>query len=130
MKYFVRMPGQPDKELVFSSMRELEQAWLHGLVDAEDEVREDGGTAWRKAGALPVLRAARRSPDQAWGGSQLGWMMLGISLGSLSLWMIQRGVQQQNPGYWVSGLLLGMGVGALLTRVTMNAFKRSRPGGG
>ena len=129
MKYHVRMPGEPDRQLVFSSLRELEQAWLHGLVDAEDEVREDGANAWRKAGALPVLRAARRSPDQAWGGAQLGWMMLGIVLGSLSLWMIQRGVRQEAPAYWISGLLLGMGVGALLTRVTMNAFRRSRPGG-
>ena len=129
MKYHVRMPDKPEHELTFGSMRELEQAWLHGLVGPEDEVREDGAATWRKAGALSILRAARRTPDQAWGGSQLGWLMAGIIFGSLSLWLIQRGVREENPAYWISGLLLGMGVGALMTRVTLNAFRRTRPGG-
>lgn len=56
MAYRVRTP---DGELTFASLYDIERAYAQGLVDENDEIREDGSEVWRKAGAIPAIRQAR-----------------------------------------------------------------------
>ena len=53
----------PEGELEYESILHVEQAYLSGLVDPEDEVLEEGGTLWRKAATLPNLARARPAPS-------------------------------------------------------------------
>lgn len=128
MKYQVRMPDNPDGVLVYGSLREVSQAYLNGLIGPEDEIREVGAEKWRKAKTLPALATARRTGNQVWGGTQFLWMIVTVVLGTVALWLIQKGVKQEAPGYWISGLLVAIGLSGLLMRVTTNAFKRGKPG--
>lgn len=128
MKYLVRMPDNPEGVLEYGSMREVEQAYLSGLIGPEDEIKEASAEKWRKAKTLPVLANARRTGNQVWGGTQFLWMMVTVVVGSLAFYLIQKGVKTNAHSYTGIGLLLAIALAALLMRVTANAFKRSRPG--
>ncbi len=117
MRYTVRTP---EGELTFNSFGEVERAWLQGLVDPDDEIREEGSTKWRKASTLPLLVQARRRGNAVWGGTQSAWIVVAIVLGSAALYSIAKGHT------WL-GLMVAFGLALLLTRVTYRAFKRSRP---
>lgn len=54
MKYFVK---NADGELTFANIHELRAMFDHGLVGEDDEVRPEDSTVWRKASAIPELRA-------------------------------------------------------------------------
>jgi len=54
MKYFVK---NDDGELCFGSIHELRAMFAQGLVAPEDEVRAEDSQIWRKAAAVPELRA-------------------------------------------------------------------------
>ena len=127
MKYHVRMPDNPEGVLEYGSMREVEQAYLSGLIGPEDEIKEVTATKWRKAKSLPVLANARRTGNQVWGGTQFLWMMITVVVGSLAFWLIQKGVKTNAHGYTGLGLVLTIALAALLMRVTASAFKRSKP---
>ena len=129
MKYLVRMPDNPNGVLEYGSMREVEQAYLNGLIGPEDEIKEINAEKWRKAKSMAVLANARRHGNQVWGGTQFLWMMVTVVMGSLAFWLIQRGVRDNAYAYTISGMLLAIGLAALLMRVTASAFKRSKPGG-
>lgn len=45
-------------ELQFQTFDELKEAWRQRLIDADDEILEDGSSTWRKASTLPKLMAA------------------------------------------------------------------------
>ncbi len=64
MRYRVRTP---EGELEYPSLRDVEQAYVQGLVDPQDEVLEEGSTLWRKAESLPTLARARRTLFQRTG---------------------------------------------------------------
>lgn len=49
MRYTVR---SAEGELSFPSRKELLDAYRVGLVDAEDEIREEGATDWQRASAV------------------------------------------------------------------------------
>jgi hypothetical protein len=117
MRYTVRTP---EGELTFGSFGEVERAWLQGLVEPDDEIREEGSSKWRKASSLPTLVQARRRGDAAWGGTQSAWLVILIVLASAALYLIAK-------GHTWSGLTLAFALALLLTRVTYKAFKRSRP---
>ncbi|MBX5482312.1 MAG: hypothetical protein IRZ16_10825 [Myxococcaceae bacterium] len=57
MRYRVR---NEHGELTFESFDELKQAVRQSLVDASDEVQEEGSTVWRRADSLPRLMAAKQ----------------------------------------------------------------------
>ncbi|HZA13657.1 MAG TPA: hypothetical protein VE618_04150 [Myxococcaceae bacterium] len=60
MSYRVR---NEDGELRFNTFEELRDAYLNQLVGPDDEVLENGSTAWRKAGSFPTLvRALEARP--------------------------------------------------------------------
>jgi hypothetical protein len=111
-----------DGELVYGNFGEVEQAWLSGLVDPDDELLEEGHTKWRKASSFPVLVNARRHGNQVWGGTQTAWMVISILLGSAALILITNG------SYALGGVIAFV-VASLMIRVTMQAFKRTKPHG-
>jgi len=117
MRYTVRTP---EGELTFNSFGEVERAWLQGLVEPDDEIREEGSTKWRKASTVPLLVQARRRGDAVWGGTQPAWIVIAIILASAALYSIAK-------GHMLIGLIVAFGLALLLTRVTYKAFKRSRP---
>lgn len=115
--YVVRTP---EGELTFNSFGEVERAFLQGLVEPEDEVREEGTSKWRKASTLPLLIQARRRGDAVWGGTQPAWIIVSIVFASAALYSIAKGRT------WL-GLTIAFALALLLTRVTYRAFKRTRP---
>lgn len=119
MKFKVRTP---EGELEFQSFGEVEKAWLMGLVGPEDELLEDGKTMWRKASSFPLLVQARRSGEQAWGGSWFLWTVIGILLASGTAWLIKAGEN-------LYGGLLGLMTAMVMIHVTVRASKRARPYG-
>ena len=120
MKYRVR---SKDGELEFASFREVEVAWLNGLVEPGDEVLEEGATRWRKAENIPLLRSARRTSEQVWGGSQFILTAIGVLMASLALYLIaQPGVPSK-----VIGALLAFGVASITIWIVQRAHKRRKP---
>jgi len=84
MRYTVR---SPDGELVFPSRRELFAAYQNGLVDEDDEVREEGAQAWRKAEAL--LGARLNKAGATTRTLKVRVALLAI-LGGIALYLISR----------------------------------------
>jgi hypothetical protein len=118
MRYRVRTPHG---ELEYPSLGDVEQAYVAGLIDPDDEVLEEGGSLWRKAATLPALvRAqARRTGSKASGRAQVAVILVAVVLGIFALGLVIS-------GRGLFGLLLSIVVASLLFRVTMNAFKRPR----
>jgi hypothetical protein len=130
MKFVVRTQ---DGELTFGSFGEVEKAWLMGLVGPDDELLEEGKTKWRKASSFPHLVNARRTGEQAWGGAWFLWTVIGILMGSGSLYELKVGIAALAHGEFTMdltfGALLGLITAYVMIRVTMRAHKKSRPHG-
>jgi Flp pilus assembly protein TadB len=118
MRYRVRTP---EGELEYESLLHVEQAYLAGLVDPEDEVLEEGGTLWRKAATLPNLARARNPSAAAQRSSRVQFLtiLIAVVLGVFALLLVRSG-----RGLWA--LLIALGIASLLWRVTYNAFRRKR----
>jgi hypothetical protein len=115
MAYRVRTP---DGELSFASLYDIERAYAQGLVDAGDEVQEDGSSAWRKVSAIPALRQTRPvRPERP---------AAGLSPGLLAVTLICAGValQQLFFGNRIVALTLCLCAGSLATGLTYRAFKK------
>jgi hypothetical protein len=121
MPYHVRTA---DGELAFPSLADVERAYSLGLVGPEDEVREDGAQAWRKAGSLPVLARSRAAARPAAGrrAAQHLPILVAVALSLLALWLILR----EDPGMRLLGAGLALVVAGLLMRVTSRAFGRGK----
>ncbi|WNG16052.1 hypothetical protein [Cystobacter fuscus] len=118
MRYHVRTP---DGELDYLSFREVELAYMQGLVGPDDEVREEGQTLWRKASKIPELARARPAPLQGNAARlRLGAVVSAVVLGLFSLKLLfseswtRRGV----------GIALALVTSVILTQLTRQAFKR------
>jgi len=117
MRYRVRTP---EGELEYESILHVEQAYIAGLVDPEDEVLEEGGTLWRKASTLPNLaRAKRPTSSKSTSRKQLLVILIAVVLGINSLLLLWN-----NQGLF--GLLVALIVVSLLWQVTIKAFRRKR----
>ncbi|WNG25585.1 hypothetical protein F0U62_17335 [Cystobacter fuscus] len=118
MRYHVRTP---DGELDYLSFREVELAYMQGLVGPDDEVREEGQTLWRKASKIPELARARPASLQGNAARiRFGAVISAVVLGLFSLRLIfseswtRRGI----------GIALALVTSAILTQLTRQAFKR------
>ncbi|MFL5321153.1 MAG: hypothetical protein ACJ790_15950 [Myxococcaceae bacterium] len=123
-KFVVRTP---EGELKFHTFLEIEKAYLSELVGPDDEIREINSEKWRKASSYPRLKTARRHGDAVWGGTQMLWVILSLVIGTIALVCIRYGIKNGAMAYTIAGFLLAMGLGGLLMRVTMTAFKRTKP---
>lgn len=117
MKYTVK---NKDGELTYGSMEEVKTAYVLGLVEAEDEVLEEGATLWRKAGAIPLLVTARKV-NVARGESNVlrGWVIGALVLAFFAFYFLIKGV-------WLWGGLTAFGVVAMLAQVVRLSAKRKR----
>lgn len=117
MKFRVR---NKEGELEFPSFKEVEQFWLMGFIEPDDEILEEGKERWRKANTFPLLVNARRPAQEAWRGTWYLWALIGICGGSGALVALTKGE-----------LAIG-GVLAVLTslvtiHVNVRAHRRSKP---
>jgi hypothetical protein len=119
MRYRVRTP---DGELDYLSFREVELAYIQGLVGPDDEVLEEGQTRWRKASSIPVLARARPPTKGLWTRAQ-GVAVVASVL--VALWALMLIASDSWPRRGL-GIVLALVTSALLTRVTYKAFKRPR----
>jgi hypothetical protein len=121
MAYRVR---SPDGELMFPSLGDVERAYVQGLVDPDDEVREDGAEKWRKASSLPAL--ARAKPDTQGKASRAQTLTVvgAVAVGLLALVLLFTG---SSWSVRIMGIALALVVSGMLTRVTFKAYKRPPP---
>ena len=84
MRYTVR---SAEGELTFPSRQELLNAYRMGLVEAQDEIREEGSTSWRQAAAVlgPRPSESRRLFASPW---RMGVFLAGAGL---ALWLLLSG---------------------------------------
>lgn len=118
-KYRVRTK---EGELTYESFRAVEWAWLQGLVEPDDELLEEGATRWRRAGSIPLLVNARRHGNQVWAGTQSAWIIISLVVCSAALYLLAK-------GHYLAGGLLAVLISLMLFRVTVAAYKKSRPHG-
>jgi len=121
MKYRVRT--RDGGELDYTSFGQVEQAWLMGLIEPEDEVLEEGKTRWRKAGSIPLLISARRSSEQVWAGSWFLWTLIGIFGATIGLGLLS----QSELEYKAAGAVVAFGVASLMIHVSVKAWDRRKP---
>ncbi|MBN8231768.1 hypothetical protein JYK02_30065 [Corallococcus macrosporus] len=121
MAYRVRTP---DGELMFPSLGDIERAYVQGLVDPDDEVREDGAEKWRKASSLPVLARAKPQAGGTTRRAQTLTVVGAVAVGLLALVLLFTGTSWNVR---IMGIALALVVSGLLTRVTFKAYKRPPP---
>ncbi|MBZ4333820.1 hypothetical protein [Corallococcus sp. AS-1-12] len=122
MAYRVRTP---DGELMFPTLGDIERAYVQGLVDPDDEVREDGAETWRKASSLPVLARAKKPHARDTSRRAQTLTVAGaVAAGVLALVLLFTGT---NWNIRMMGIALALVVSGLLTRVTFKAYKRPPP---
>jgi hypothetical protein len=122
MKFKVRSK-EDGGVLDFDSFGQVEQAWLLGLIDPEDELLEEGKTVWRKAGAVPLLVSARRSGDEVWKGTWFAWTLIGVIGGTVALVLLGApGLTSKAIGVVVAFIFAG-----LMIKVSQDAWQRRKP---
>ncbi len=121
MGYVVRTP---EGELVYPSLLDVERAYVQGLVDPEDDIREETATTWRKAASLPALARARPARSGALRRGQFVRVAAVVFLSVLALSLVFRDDLQLRG----LGIVLALAASSLLFQVTTQAFKR-RPSG-
>jgi hypothetical protein len=117
MRYRVRTP---DGELDYPSLRDVEVAYVQGLVGPDDEVLEEGKEIWRKAASLPSLARARPEPKRLATRTQMLSVIGAVVLGAVALVLIASDSWTRR----VLGIVLALAMCTLLMRVTSKAFKR------
>lgn len=121
MRYRVRT--RDGGELDYASFGQVEQAWLMGLIDPDDELLEEGRSRWRKAGSIPLLISARRSSEQVWRGTWFLWTLIGIIGATVGLGLLSR----EELEFKVAGVLVAFGIASLMVHVTVRAWERRKP---
>ena len=117
MKYTVR---NKDGELTYGSMDEVKTAYVIGLIEAEDEVLEEGATLWRKAGGISLLVTARKvNVDRGQSNQQMYWAIGALVLAIFTFYCVVK-------GYWLLSGLLGFAVVSMMFRVTVLASTRKK----
>ncbi|HYO54375.1 hypothetical protein [Archangium sp.] len=117
MGYRVRTP---DGELGYPTLRDVEVAYIQGLVGPEDEVLEDGHSTWRKASSIPALARARPESKGLTGRTQMLSVIGAVLLGAWALMLIMSDSWTRRG----LGIVLALAMSVLLTRMTSKAFKR------
>ncbi len=108
-----------DGAVDFETFDELERAYRLGLVESDDEVRDPGGRAWRRAELHPRLVQARAAEQSATSPVPFGYILLALVLAGVTLYVVAAGA-------WWLGLLLAIVLASMLMAVTSRAFRLRR----
>ncbi len=106
-RYVVRANGG---ELTYETRIHLEQAYLAGLVEPEDEVSVEGSGAWRRASEMPELASLQRA-EHALAGAFVPWIATSVILAVAALIFLIRGP-------WYLALALALILSAVLYGLT------------
>jgi len=117
MRYRVRTP---DGELDYASMRDVEVAYIQGLVGPDDDVREEGKETWRKASTIPTLVQARRSAGESMPWSQKTGIGAAVILGVMALRLIMHDHWSKRG----AGIVLALAMSSVLMWLTVSAVRR------
>ncbi|KFA94274.1 hypothetical protein [Archangium violaceum] len=117
MGYRVRTP---EGELAYPTLRDVEVAYVQGLVEPNDEVLEDGHSTWRKASSIPALARARPESKGLAGRTQILSVLAAVVLGAGALALIMSDSWPRRG----LGIVLALAMSVLLTRLTAKAHKR------
>jgi len=109
-RYVVRAHGG---ELTYETRIHLEQAYLAGLVEPEDEVSVEGSGIWRKASEMPELASLRRA-EHTLAGAYVPWVAASVILAVAALIFFIRGP-------WYVALALALILSAVLYGLTYKA---------
>ena len=120
MGYRVRTP---EGELAYPTLRDVEVAYIQGLVEPNDEVLEDGHSTWRKASSIPTLARARPESKGLPGRTQVLSVLAAVALGAGALALIMSDSWPRRG----LGIVLALAMSVLLTRLTAKAHKRPAP---
>ncbi len=120
MGYRVRTP---DGELAYPTLRDVEVAYIQGLVEPTDEVLEDGHSTWRKAASIPALARARPEAKGLLGRTQMLSVVIAVALGAGALTLIMSDSWPRRG----LGIILALAMSVVLTRMTAKAHKRPVP---
>ncbi len=72
-----------DGELTYGSLEEVKNAYVLGLIEAEDEVLKEGDTLWRKAGGIPLLVTAAKARQKSTRSKAQRFYLAGMMVGGL-----------------------------------------------
>jgi uncharacterized membrane protein YhhN len=117
MRYRVRTP---DGELDYLSFREVEVAYVQGLVGPDDEVREEGQKLWRKASTIPQLVRAKPPERVPRDTMQFIAILCALALGLASLVLLMKGL------WW--GLVTGLATTFFVSHLAYTAFRKPKRG--
>jgi hypothetical protein len=120
MRYRVRTQ---EGELDYESLGQLEQACVQGLVEPEDEVLEEGQGTWRKVASIPALARVKAASPRLGERAQVVTILAVVLLGVGALVLLFG----ESARYRLLGLTLALLITALLSRVTLKAFRRPPP---
>jgi hypothetical protein len=120
MGYRVRTP---EGELAYPTLRDVEVAYIQGLVEPTDEVLEDGHSTWRKAASIPALARARPESKGLVGRTQMLSVIAAVALGAGALALVMSDSWPRRG----LGIVLALAMSVLLTRMTTKAHKRPAP---
>ena len=115
VRYEVRS-GQGDGTLSYDTFLHVEQAYLAGLIDPGDEVRQVGDTEWKKISSLPQFERLRRS-ERGIRGAFVPWIVISVVLALVSLILILR-------GDWPYGLVAAVALTFVLFQLTSRASRK------
>ena len=117
MKYTVK---NKDGELTYGSLEEVKTAYVLGLIDADDDILEDGAKLARKAGAIPLLITARKvRVHQGQSNTLRGWIFGALVLSIIGFYLLVT-------NSWLLGGLAMVVVASMLFRITALASRRKK----
>jgi hypothetical protein len=103
-----------DGELTYGSLEEVKNAYVLGLIEADDEVLKDGDTLWRKAGGIPLLVTAAKSRRDSTRSNTQRFMLAGMLFGGLGgMYFLLKG--NVGLGIGLSGIVVVLGLRMAIT---------------
>jgi len=114
-RYLVRAHGG---ELIYETLIHVEQAYLAGLVEPDDEISEEGSGVWRRAREMPQLANLKRM-ERSLAGAYVPGVVATVVVALASLGFLLA-------GHWIVALVLAFILSALLFRLTYKASQLKR----
>jgi hypothetical protein len=112
-------------ELRFDTFEHLRDAYLHHLVEPDDEVLENGSETWRKAGSFPALvRAFEARPTAL--RREARWYLLALALLGSGVYVVVFFDRKEIGWRLVSFAIVATIIASFVIWTTFTSFRRRR----